>query len=230
MNDSENRKLHMFQRSHQFFSARAADFAAGSLASQLTAELATVIADLESQAAAEASSGGAARQGSASRAEARETLRDDLEAIYRTVRTFDDEPGLHEKFRVPRGRNDQQLLNSARAFAADALPLKANFIAHELPASFIEDLNDDIADFERAMADQSDGVGARVASAAAIDEAVERGTQIIRKLHAIVKNKYRHSPAALAEWTSASHTERAPRARGGAVNPPTAPPDHPPAP
>jgi hypothetical protein len=33
----------------------------------------------------------------------------------------------------------------------------------------------------------------------------------VRKLDAIVRNKYANNPAVLAEWTSASHTERDPR-------------------
>ena len=35
--------------------------------------------------------------------------------------------------------------------------------------------------------------------------------ETVRKLDAIVRNKYANNPAPLAEWTSASHTERAPR-------------------
>jgi len=44
-----------------------------------------------------------------------------------------------------------------------------------------------------------------------IDELIERGNDIVRKLDAIVRNKYANNVGVLAEWTSASHTERAPR-------------------
>jgi hypothetical protein len=48
-------------------------------------------------------------------------------------------------------------------------------------------------------------------SSAALDDAFSRGIDVVRNLDAIVRNKYANKPAVLAEWTSASHTERAPR-------------------
>jgi hypothetical protein len=141
---------------------------------------------------------------------------------------MDDEPGLNEKFRLPRGNNDQQLLSSARAFATDALPLKAQFFTHELPADFLEDLAADITALEAAIGDQSGAFGSRVAAGAAIDDAMERGAVITRKLDAIIKNKYGNNRATLAEWTSASHTERAPRRGGGGSQPPAGAPTSPP--
>lgn len=222
MNDNENRKRDMFLRAHQFFSTRPADFAAGSIGRQLITDLGATITELDDHAAAETSGGGAAREGTVTRAQARAALREDLEAINRTARMLDDEPGLREKFRVPRGRNDQQLLDAGRSAAVDAVPYKARFIALELPADFLEDLEADITAMEEAMGEQSAGHGDRVAASAAIDEAIERGTAIVRKLDGIVKNKYGNQRATMAEWTSASHTERAPRKKaGGGSAPPT---------
>ena len=231
MNDNENRKRDMFLRAHQFFSTRPADFATGSIGKQLITELGATITELDDHAAAETSGGGAAREGTITRAQARAALREDLEAINRTARLLDDEPGLREKFRVPRGRNDQQLLDAGRSAAVDAVPYKARFIAHELPADFLEDLEADITAMEQSVGEQSAGHGGRVAASAAIDEAIERGTTIVRKLDGIVKNKYGNQRATMAEWTSASHTERAPRKKaGGGSAPPSAggPPSSPP--
>ncbi len=117
----------------------------------------------------------------------------------------DDVPGLDDKFRVPRNNNDLQLLNAARAFATDALPLKAQFIALELPPDFLEDLNGGIEAMQAAISDQSGGLTTRVTSGAAIDDAIGRGIEVVRKLGAIIKNKYGANPAVLAEWTSVSH-------------------------
>jgi hypothetical protein len=151
-------------------------------------------------------------------------LRADLEAIARTARAMaSDVPGLDDKFRLPRNTNDQHLLAAARAFAVDAVPLKAQFIAHELPADFLEDLNADIAALEAAIANQASGRGSHVSARAAIDDAIERADEVVRKLDAIVKNKYADNPMVLAQWLSASHTERAPRRRKTA-SPPSPPP------
>jgi hypothetical protein len=224
MNDSESRKHQMFVRVQQFFSTRQPDFPAGSVGKQLASDLGATITELEGHAANEASSSGTARQGTVTRAEARAALRDDLEAINRTARNLDEVAGLHEQFRLPRGSNDQHLVNAARAFATDALPLKAQFIAHELPSDFIENLNADIAAFDAAISDQTEGLGDRIAATAAIDDAIERGSVLVRKLDTIVRNKYANNSAVLAEWTSKSHTERAPRKKTAAgTQPPAAP-------
>ena len=88
---------------------------------------------------------------------------------------------------------------SARAFKADAEPLKAHFIAHEMPADSLDELQEDIDDFEEAISDQSTGVGNRVAAGAGLDELIERGNEIVRKLDAIVRNKYANNADVLAE-------------------------------
>lgn len=221
MNDNERRRHQMFVRVRDFGQAHANDFAAGSFALQLFTNIGTVVTTLDGHAASEVSGRGDARQGTQSRSQARAALRDDLEAINRTAKAMaEDVPGIDDKFRVPRGNNDLEMLNAARAFKADAEPLKAQFVAHELPANFLEDLQADIDAMEAAISDQSSGVGDAVAAGAAIDDTVSSGVDIVRKLDAIVRNKYANNPAALAEWTSASHTERAPRRSAPAPSPP----------
>ncbi|MDX6558235.1 MAG: hypothetical protein QOF72_1284 [Blastocatellia bacterium] len=221
MNDSENKKHQAFVRSQGFGVAHGDDFAATSFGKQLFATLGTIVTELDGHAATEASGFGLSRQGTTTRSQAREALRDDLEAINRTARAMaSDVPGIDDKFRIPRNNNDQHLLHAARAFAADAEPLAAQFIAHELPADFLEDLNADIAALEGAINSQSSGKGDHVAARAAIDDAIARGTEVLRKLDAIVKNKYANNPSVLAEWLSASHVERAPKRKASAPAPP----------
>jgi hypothetical protein len=222
MDDNENRRRQMFVRVRDFGATHANDFAANSLGTGLFTTLSTLVTELDGHASSEASGVGSARQGTSTRTQARGALRDDLEAINRTARAMaSDVPGIDDKFRVPRNNNDQFLLNAARAFATDATPLSAQFIAHELPADFLADLNADIAALEAAISNQSSGVGDHVAASAGIDDAIDRGVEVVRKLDAIVKNKYANNSAVLAEWTSASHTERAPRRSAPAPQPPS---------
>ncbi len=176
--------------------------------------------ELEQHATTQTSSAGAARQGSTSRAVAHAALREDLLAITRTARALAlDVPGLDDKFRLPRSGSDTALLNSARAFAADAAPLTAEFIRHELPADFLDDLNADIADFEQAVNSQNTGMDARVAATAAIDGALERGLKAVQRLDVIVRNKFHNDLSTLAAWTSASHVERAPKRKQTVASP-----------
>jgi hypothetical protein len=220
MNDSENRKNQTFSRTHDFGSAHASDFGPTSLATQLFTTLGGIVSKLDGHAAKQASSRGQAREGTTTRGQAREELRADLMAINRTARAMaQDVPGINDKFRVPPVGNDQLLLNAARAFLADATPLKAEFVAHELPGDFLEDLSDDIAALEAAISHQSSGVGNAVAGRAAIEATVDEGIAVMEKLDPIMKNKYANNPAVLAEWASASHTERAPRHKKEAAKP-----------
>ena len=142
-----------------------------------------------------------------------------MQAITRTARMMAiDTPGLENKFRLPRSGSDPALLQTARAFAADALPLKAEFLRHEMHESFIEDFKEEIADLERAMGQQNTGRGAHVSATASVESAAERGMNAVRKLDAIVRNKFREDPATLAAWESARHVESAPRTRKRSSN------------
>lgn len=116
-----------------------------------------------------------------------------------------DTLGLENKFRLPRSNNDQTLLNSARAFADDASPIKAAFPKHEMPADFIEQLNQLITDFEKVSTEKAAAVGSHVAAEIAMDETLFRGLQAVRQLDVIIRNKFNGDPAMLANWTRASH-------------------------
>ena len=222
MNDSERRKRETFLRSCGFGDAHASDFADGSLAKQYFAALLAVCGEIDHLAATEINAFGSARSGTDLRGQARDAIIDDLQAMRRTALAMRDEvPGIEAKFRVPYDNNDRSLLSAARAVLAEATTLKARFLAHEMPADFLEDLAAHIAALEAAISDQSTGVVTHVSASAAIDEAVGRGMDLLRKLDAIVRNKYANNAAVLAEWTSASHIERGPKRK--TETPPTAP-------
>jgi hypothetical protein len=212
MDDLENRRREMFIRAHGFGVSRAADFPTATLGAQLFVDLAAVITELNQHAAAQVSGFGGALQGTSTRAATRQALRDELRAINRTSEAIaQDIPGFDDPFRMPPFGNDQNLLHAARAIATHAQAASAQFISHALPADFLANLNTAIANFEAAIVRQADSVGAHVNASAEIDEAIAKGLKIVKKLDAIVRNIYADDPAVLAEWTSASHTERSPK-------------------
>ena len=224
MNSLETRRLEMLTRVRDFGATHAAEFPPTSFGGEQFAAVGQVVEELTRLATAQSSGAGSARLGSANRAASREELRDDLQAIARTARAMSlDVPGLEDKFRLPRSGSDQALLTTARVFAADAAPLKAEFVRHELPADFLEDLNRDIEAFERAVNSQNTGKGAQVTATAAIDAAVERGMNAVQRLDAVVRNKFRDDPARLAAWESAKHTPRVQRNKTEKPVPDTAP-------
>lgn len=222
MNDNEIRKRHMFVRVRDFGAEHTSDFADNSLGKGLFTNLAAIVTEIDTHAASEVVGTGSARHGTSSRTHARTTLRESLEAIKRTARPMSKNvAGIDGKFRIPRNTNDQLLLNAARAFANDAAPLKSEFIARELPEDFLTELSTAIGALETAISNQASGAGDHIAASADLDDAFDRGVEIVRELDAIIKNKYDNNPGVLAEWTSASHTERAPRRRTQTPPPPS---------
>jgi len=92
-----------------------------------------------------------------------------------------------------------------------------------MPEDFLDDLSADINDLEASIVAQGNAVGDHVSASAAIDDAVDRCVEIVRKLDPIMKNEYASSPGNLAEWMSASHTERAPKRAPATPTPPQQP-------
>ncbi|PYS47158.1 MAG: hypothetical protein DMF68_16740 [Acidobacteria bacterium] len=209
MKDSEIRRLEMLIRVRLFGAAHIDVFPTMSRGDELLAIIDSAITEMEGHATRQESGKREAREGTSLKGIAREALREDLDAISRTARVMAlTIPGLEDKFRRPYNVGDQTLLAVARAFAQDAAPLKDEFIRRGLPANFLEDLNADIEAFEASINDHAQKIGERVAATASINAPVERALNAVRELDAIVRNIFRDDAATLAEWTSASHTER----------------------
>ena len=148
---------------------------------------------------------------------------DDLIAIREAAKVM----GVEDKFPYPPRGNDEQLLQTAGVYATNALPLKAELIADELPADFLEDLAADKAAFQSAFAERGNAVGDHIAARQELDDALARGVEIVRKLTSLMKVKYANNPGKLAEWAAATHIERAPRRARAKPTPagsPTPPP------
>jgi hypothetical protein len=217
------RRFEMLKQVKDFGLAHSASFPAGSLGKELFDSLAQLITNLDGHGATQISSRGAAQTSAAQKATLREELRDSLAAINRTARVLAvDSPGFEAKFRMPRNVTDQQLLIAARAFVLDATPLKDDFLKHELPADFLDQLSRLITTFEQASSQKSAAVGAHVATRLTIDETVANGLQTVRQLDAIVRNKFNGDPILLSAWVRASHVAR--RSRNPDAEPPPAEP------
>ena len=225
MNDTLRRRYEMLLRVQDFGVQHADTFPVTSRGRELFTELNAIIAEIEEKAAAQSSNERGTREGTTNRGEARTDLREEMESISDTARAMAvDTSGLEDKFRMPRGRiPDVDLINTARAFAADALPLKDQFIRYGLPADFLDSLNAAIEAFEQAINEQQRSKRSQISATSALDDAVERGFNKVKQLDAVVRNTFRDDFVRLSEWESARHTERAPR-------PSPAPDEQPPAP
>ena len=221
MNSLDTRRYEMLVRVRDFGVAHESLFPPPTLGGQSFAAVGAAVSALSDHAATQVSGRGSAREGTASKAVAREALRDRLEAIIRTARAMAlDTPGVDDKFRLPRGNGDQTILNAARAFARDAAPLSAEFTKHDMPDGFLADLHSDIDAFEEAMRDHETGKDTHVAARAGIETAIDAGLDAVRRLDAIVPNRLRSDSTRLATWERARRVEyRAGRPRSETPEP-----------
>jgi hypothetical protein len=91
MNDKEARRYEMFTRVRDFGTTASTSFQPASLAAELFKTINSVVNELASHSATEASSDRAARQGTANKAILRDELREDMMAISRTARAMEDD-------------------------------------------------------------------------------------------------------------------------------------------
>ena len=141
-------------------------------------------------------------------------LRAGMRTINRTSRALAvDNPAIAELFRMPHGNNEQQTIAVARAFLTSAAPIRQLFIDYGLAPDFINVLEDDITDYEQAIAEKNTALADSVGATANIGATVEETLNAMRRLRGIVPNIFAGSAGKLAEWKSACHVARAPKSR-----------------
>jgi len=95
-----------------------------------------------------------------------------------------------------------------------------------MPDDFIEDLDGEILNFEGASRDRDGGTDAHVAARAALDTAMEKAMNALRRLDAAVPNRLRTDPPRLAVSTRVRRiaAQRQPRRSEASGETPVAPP------
>ena len=197
MNAVQSSRYAMLVRVRDFGTAHADLFPAPSLAHETFSTVAEAVQQLSAHTVSKMSS----VRGTTTKAMARATLLDRLEAISQTGRIIAEHtPGLEEKFVLPIDPSDQVLLMTARVFAQDADPITDRFIAHVMPETFLADLEEAIGQFEQAIHEREAGRDDRIRARAGIAAALTSGSAAVRALDAMVANRLRDDPATMAVW------------------------------
>lgn len=231
MTDRDVRRGDRGDRVQTFGRENAADFADGSKAKNLFADLDALLAQLRD-----------AKTGQTPTYVSKETLFDaltlDLKNIARTARDIErDENGFAAAYRIPENAAESAVLthtdavlkrledqdgDSAAVIAAKA-ELRAKFIAYELPEDFVVQLRADRDAIDAAnklnQKETLEGVG----STKRIGELLGQINKVVSGLDAIMYNKYTRRPEKLRAWQSASHVERAPQREKKPATPTPAP-------
>ncbi len=214
-NDSIRRKFDACERIEGFGARHRAAFTAGSRAAGLFSAMTATGEAMRQAGAGQLSGTGKYRGGTSAKAFWNGELREDLAAIRSTAESIseaEDTPEFEDQFRLPRSSSYDAWVTAARAFLKDATAHKALFVEFEMPADFLDDLAADIKGFEDAQDTQAGGLGDQVGGTANLDALAMRGMTLRKQLQAVVRNKFRDDAAVLAEWETAQHVERAPRA------------------
>jgi len=178
-------------------------FVKGTFAVELMARVEAAVQKLSGYSASQVSGKGALKRSAVDRAQARQALRDQLEAISRIAR------GMKlPQFWMPRDRGDGTTVDVGKAFATHAEPLEQLFVANHLPEDFIDRLNVAVENLEGAIKGQTASKTNRQAATAAIDQTRSDALAALQRLDPILENLLRNDPPTLAGWESTRHIER----------------------
>ncbi|HEY0427637.1 MAG TPA: hypothetical protein VGC76_07620 [Pyrinomonadaceae bacterium] len=218
----ERKRYEMFLKVQDFIQAHISLFPPAGFAGQIYASLQasiTAIADLAGQ---QVSAKGNFGQTSDVKGDARDRLYVLLQEISGMTKSLAYVVnGLENKFRLPYNRSNRNLIAAGRAFAADAVEYKAQFIEMGMDADFIDQLTGATGDYERALALSDTAEQTKVGSTASFAPHIKTGMIAVQRLDPIVKRMFHSDAATLAAWTFAKHVERAPQSPTPAIQPNT---------
>lgn len=154
--------------------------------------------------------GAAASPATAKKQSQIDEVRIDLLAIAKTARSIaEDEPGFSTAFKM--GDDTQRAtIQTANDFLKElAKPgVAAKFIAYDLPADFVADLQADLAAITGTGDEQDEDKREAAGETEKIRGLIKEGKTLLGTLDTSVTNKFRDQPAILAEWQTASHIRR----------------------
>lgn len=209
MNDRIRRLYEMLLRVNDFMSANTADFSGVAFVAATAATLQTETARIGALAASKVQNTAAAKDSTVSRAESRSDLRSAMEDIAAVWKSAAAETGeAANKFRMPRGNSDQNLVATAKTFAIEAEANKPFFLDRGLTPAFVTELQAKTAAFEQAIITAEASRRERVGTNASFEEPLKNARNAVRNLEPIVKRTYRSNPQKMAQWMAASRVER----------------------
>jgi hypothetical protein len=200
------RRYEMLVRLKEFGTAHAELFPDSSGGGKLFAAFGAALDDLQSHVVAQAGGTNATRQATTAKTAARRLALQRLDMLTRTAQIVTaGTPGFDEKLRLPKSRSDQRLVAVARAIVQDVTPFADQIVAHNLPATFLADVNAAIDALDAAIQTQASAAQARAAARAAIDDKLAAAFAMAAQLDTVVGNQCGDDAVTLAKWQSARH-------------------------
>ena len=199
MNVINQRRYDMLVRVRDFGTQHGHLLPASSLAPQAFAAVGAAIGQLEAHDLAEMTASVSSR---ATRKEAaRKALVEFLVKMRDTARVVaEGQEGLGAAFELPATSSEHVTLTVARQFAREAARLEAPFVAHGMPATFLEDLGQLIARFEGARRERGISRDERTAARARLGASLNEALAAVRKIDVIIANHLPEAAVARVVW------------------------------
>ena len=219
MNDRIKRQRDSFEHLATFTLGHTADFSPTSALPGLAGSLQTILGQIDKDKAGQLGGGVDVSGGLLG------AMLADLQLYGNLARNLDaDHPGLKDKFPTV-GTTEQSILTTADAYLAELeigpdddaakqaakSALAALFIAHEAPATFVQDLRDDRDAIPTAVAGETTKSDDQIKSTASLDQLAHEGMKLRGQILAGLRLRYSREKETLRAAESAAHVERAPQ-------------------
>jgi len=228
MKATTKRGLELFDRVSEFFSEHPT-LTFGTRGTALIGQINTTRATLRLQGANQVNGLGEFRGGVAERRDLAVELRAQLGEIELAAEAMDPAtaPVPAEQLQRPQSRSFQALLDTAGSFVTvlTPQPVQQAFIDRDFPATFVADLSGLATEFAETTGRKYAGGQMRKGGTLGVDQAAEKGLDIVQELNAIVTKKLRKTdPVLLGVWKAASRLEQPPRrSKEVSTTPPSSP-------
>src|SRR4030095_11347065 len=198
MNSKNKRGLERLERVSRF--APDAGISLNPLGTSIATAIGAAVVEIKKKGGDQASGHGGFSGGFDERERVADALRAAMRPIARTAKVLDPQlyPGAAAKFRVPRDGAYIKLLSAARAFVTDATPIKQAFIDHGHAATFLDDLDALIDDFDAGTGLKNGGRQRQIGGTASIAADIKAANKDVRRLDTIVSNQLENNPGLLA--------------------------------
>jgi hypothetical protein len=113
-----------------------------------------------------------------------------------------------EMFRMPRSRSFLGVAAAAQAFADNAEPVKALFIAGGLPATFVEDMEAMLPQLDTASGTRQTGLIDQSVGTAGLEAVAAEALRLIQQLRPMMRMHLKNQPALLTGWNNAARVWR----------------------
>ena len=208
MTTDQSRALTMLKKVKAFRVEHGGVFAPGSKAVERFDQNEVFIGQLETQADDQQGGEAGGHGGTASKTARVKMLEKRIKAVVDTGKTvFASDPDLQKQMRMPRHGKVSAIQTFARNLKTTVTPYQAAFVAEEMPADFLAQLQSAIDAIGDAEGDQDTSDLQHIGATTNLEKVARDAIKNVRDLDSPINNRFADNADVLSEWDSASHIQ-----------------------